>query len=291
MSSFADGPTEAAATRSGAASRLRERVAEAEAAIEDLLGHWARAYAARAATEGDAALVAALRDEARPAASSLHFALATETALDEATLAHHEALAMVTLLGRRLALLGLSPASAGQAVPALAEAWRGRAAPLPEALRDALGAAFVEGFVRGHGERAREQWLDALAAAQPVLTPAPGVRLWIAAGDLDAARLADRGEAFARDVYRSEAHTAIMDVRSLPPPSPRRAAAVVDTLEALAMLGVGRVLIASDPWGDAVPDAATSHVATTLADALERLPRARGAWGSWWRRPPRTRAT
>ncbi|MEO0323136.1 MAG: hypothetical protein AAF447_09280 [Myxococcota bacterium] len=276
------------ATLSGTASRLRARVAEAEAAIEALLTRWSARYAARAATEADAALVASFGDEARPAASSLHFATATETALDAAALAHHEALAMLTLLGRRLALLGLSPASAGQGVPALMDAWEGAGTPLPAALADALGAAFVEGFVRGHGERDRERWLEGLRAHQPFLTPEPGVCLWVAVGDLDAARLAERGEAFARDVHRKGARAAIVDLRALPAPSPRRLAAVADALEALAMLGVSCLLLAEPCWHDTAPPGGALRVVSTLAEALAAVPPRRRSRWSWWRRPARS---
>ncbi|MEM1417817.1 MAG: hypothetical protein AAGH15_23160 [Myxococcota bacterium] len=243
-----DWPAAAEAGRSGEFRRLGGRLAEVEASLEALLGAWTEAFAARAATEPDAALAPSLRDEGRPAACSLHFALSTETALDTLALEHHEALAMLTLLGRRLAILGLSPASAGQGVPALLAACRTQAMSVPEGLADDLSAAFVEGFVRGHGERQRGEWMDALQRAQPFLTPAPGVRLWVAVGGLDAERLGERGQSFARTVHREDAAAALYDLRALPAPGPRRAGALVDALEATRMLGVARAVVADDSW-------------------------------------------
>ena len=83
-----------------------EEALRVERVTESILARFEAALVVRLPFADDRARVPELGREARPAVASLHFALSVEIEGDEASIEHHEGLAMIHLLGRRAAVLG-----------------------------------------------------------------------------------------------------------------------------------------------------------------------------------------
>ncbi|MEZ4253359.1 MAG: hypothetical protein R3B99_34560 [Polyangiales bacterium] len=100
---------------------------------------------------------------------------------------------MIHLLGRRAAVLGISPFSAAQVVDALSAAFAERLRALPSRLHALLAATLIEGFVRGREEVVHDAARAKAAASQPTFCVAPGCHVWIVCGDLAPEALEARG--------------------------------------------------------------------------------------------------
>src|SRR5690606_24181028 len=120
------------------------------------------------------------------------------------SLDHHETLAMATLLGRKLALVGATPTAAQRLVPALLGALRAEGWAGPPAIDDALGVLLVEGFVRGREESLVGAAARDVAARIPVVPIAPGVLGVFPVGHYDAAPVTEVMEALSRRLFREE---------------------------------------------------------------------------------------
>ena len=98
--------------------------------------------------------------EARPAVHALLFGLGTDRAGDASSLEHHESLAMVTLLGRALALSGATPTPVLRVVPALLTSQDG--------MRIAADPTHVQTFDAIYSRSARPGDRDRRARSNPV---------------------------------------------------------------------------------------------------------------------------
>lgn len=176
--------------------------------------------------------------EARPAVHALLFGLGTDRAGDATSLEHHESLAMVTLLGRALALSGATPTPVLRVVPALLRAFRDEGAEPTQAFEEALQAVCLEGFVRGREEaverrvrRGHEQAIAPFALADGVVA----LRL---VGDLSPDAVTALIEELGRALFRAEARACVVDVNPLAAPTARRARALLAAEEVCRTLGV-----------------------------------------------------
>ncbi|MCB9603621.1 MAG: hypothetical protein H6721_29720 [Sandaracinus sp.] len=209
-----------------------------ERMTEEILASFEAALVVRLPFADDRRRVPELAKEARPAVASLHFALSVEVEGDEASLEHHEGLAMIHLLGRRAAVLGISPFSAAQVVDALAVAFAERLRALPSRLHALLAATLIEGFVRGREEVVHEASRAKAAASQPTFCLAPGCHAWIVCGDLAPEALEARGNELARELFAKEARVALLDVGALIEPDRAHAAALAETVAGARVVGV-----------------------------------------------------
>lgn len=211
---------------------------EAEAAAEAILSRWQTGFEARALFAADRALAGELRHEARPTVHALLLGEALDTVEEPTSLEHHEAIAMTSLLGRRVAVLGVTPSSARRVLPALLAAFAETENPVPGSLGETLGDAFFEGYVRGGLERREDERLAAAAEAQPTLDLGDGLLALVLVGEHDPERLMERVEEFGRELFRREARACIVDLSGMGRPS-RALAHVVFGVDASArMLGL-----------------------------------------------------
>lgn len=195
----------------------------------------------------DRALLPELAAEARPAVFSLHFALSVEVESDEGSIQHHEALAMIHLLGRRTAVLGLSPFSAAQIVDALADAFAAVFRAIPDRLRGLLAATLFEGFVRGREEAVSDRARARAGEALVTLSLVPGCFAWVLAGDLDAEAIEVRGNELARRLFASEARALVIDVSKLLAPDRALAAAIAEVVASVRMVGCHGLAAGAQP--------------------------------------------
>lgn len=215
---------------------------------------------------------------------------ATERGSDRwESFAFRECFTALMLLGRRLALLDLTPTSA-LCVVELAL----RAADAPDRgfaegfARRAMGAA-MEGFVMGREERVSN--LAESLAAKPLkpLRLDDGVVALFVSGVHDATVLGECVDALGRMMLDAGAQTAIVDFAQLGEPTRERAAAMLAADEVARMLGGVCFFTGLDwRWKAAAQEARIAlealHVLPTVAEALadaRRLMRPTARGGRW----------
>lgn len=183
---------------------------------------------------------------------------------------HHEALALTTLLGRRVHLLQVSPPAASAVPPALLEALKLVRVHLPSNEAELLRALYFEGYTRAMAEAEGEARQRALIAAQAMLTPMPGVGLLVLKGPLEPESLAAVGDEFGRMLFRSEAEAAVVDISGLGAPT-RAHAAEAFALDATSrMLGVPTIFVGADArWQAMGKEAGVLLDALTFAKSLD----------------------
>jgi hypothetical protein len=185
-----------------------------------------------------------------------------------------EALTVLTLFGRRLALLDLTPTSAAAVVDAALTATKGEGDPPTPAFDRYARVAAFEGFVRGREERVQTD-ADQRAGrfVRPLRVDADTVAL-IVSGVHDAEALSEFVDALGRAVLDADASVAIVDLSQLGEPDRDRARALFAADEVVRMLG-GRCVFSGvrNDWEVAAAegnvDLSLLHVTARLSDALE----------------------
>lgn len=202
-----------------------------------------------------------------------------------------ECLTVMTLLGRRLALLDLTPTAAVQiAQLALRSAEDGDALPARR-FADRAVAAVIEGFVMGREEHVLEQ--HERRAWEPLGPLKVDDRTFalVVTGTHDPCVLREQVDALGRAMLDAGAETAIVDLTQLGEANRDRAAAVFSAGEVVRMLG-GRCLFSgvNGRWRAAIEDARidldTVEVHADFAGALDASRsnpsgRAREGRGPW----------
>jgi anti-anti-sigma regulatory factor len=214
-----------------------------------------------------------LVNEARPAVHSLVFATRTERTVGVPSLPQHECLAMVTLLGRRLASFGVTPTGALRAGHRLLEACHAEGLALPPAFESSLLAVFVEGYVRGREEHAREEGARALVDCQAVVTLAPGVVLVVLAGELDPDVLEGHVDEVGRVLLRGDAKAMVVDLARFTSRDSESIHAIVKLVRNARVLGVAPFLVGlAGEARETVARADEEQIfdARTVPDALSR---------------------
>ncbi|MEM9729253.1 MAG: hypothetical protein AAF997_11750 [Myxococcota bacterium] len=202
-----------------------------------------------------------------------------------------ECLTVMTLLGRRLALLDLTPTAAVQIVQlALRSAEEDDALPAPRFAERAV-AAVIEGFVMGREERVLEQHERRASLPLAPIRLDEGLFALVISGVHDAAVLREQVDALGRAMLDADAEFAIVDLSQLGEPNRERAAAMLSADEVVRMLG-GRCFFSGvdTRWQAAIAEARIDLAmvdihrdftgAMTAARAAEssRPPKAPGPW-------------
>mgnify|MGYP001826357825 FL=1 len=192
-----------------------------------------------------------------------------------------ECLTVLSLLGRRLALLDLTPTAAAQVVELAVRA----VDDVPELALDgfvqrALAASF-EGFVMGREERIAQA--SAKQGAKPIrpLRIDDGAFALITSGTHTPQVLSDSVDALGRAMLDAGVETALVDLTQLGEPNAERAVAVFSADEVARMLGGTCLFSGVDSrWQAAAAQARIPlhelRVVQTFAEALKM---ARGAKG------------
>ena len=184
-----------------------------------------------------------------------------------------EVLTVLTLFGRRLALLDLTPSAAVAVVEAALDASRGDDEPPTLAFNRHARIAAIEGFVRGREERvASAGEARAGASVRPLRVDADTYAL-IVSGVHEPEALSDHVDALGRAMLEGNASIGIVDLSQLGEPTRDRARAVLSAEEVVRMLGARCIFSGLSPaWercaNEAHIDLGMLHVEPRLADAL-----------------------
>lgn len=225
--------------------------ADADGEASTQVARFRERYAAGAPFREDRGLAPELGLEASPVLSALATAIARGGDLSGPE--HHEALAMVTLLGRRAGNLGATPTAALTLVPALAHALGPGGASLADG---PLTALCMEGYVAGREERIREEAVQIARDAAPLGMLAERCAGLFLGGQLTAEAIAELVDRLGSLMLRSDAAAAVVDVGRLRSPDRERAAEVVAADGTARMLGARCVFVGLEPWlAELGPDA------------------------------------
>jgi hypothetical protein len=175
-----------------------------------------------------------------------------------------EALTVMTLLGRRLALLDLTPTAAVAVVEATLDATRAEGEPPTPSFDRYARVAVLEGFVRG-----REERVEASAASRASHRVRPlriddDVFALVVSGVHEPETLGEYVDALGRAMLDADASVGIVDLSQLGEPSRDRARAVFAADEVVRMLGARCIFSGVDArWTAAAHDA---HVDLSLLE-------------------------
>jgi hypothetical protein len=186
-----------------------------------------------------------------------------------------ECFTVLTLLGRRLALLDLTPTAAVQVVDLALLAIDRTHEPMTSDFGRRARTAAVEGFVRGREERVTA---NAEARASRPVRPLRIDRntfALIISGVHEPSTLSEHVDALGRAMLDADAAIAIVDLSQLGEPDRDRARAIFSAEEVARMLGAACIFSGVDPrWQAAASDARIHleelQVVSTLARALEK---------------------
>ncbi len=209
---------------------------EPEKWAEAILNRWAESLRAAGLVRPE--WVEEVIAEARPTVHSLLFASSLDTEGSPRDLQRHEAMAMATLFGRRVASLGMTPSVMMTLVPGLMGALEAEGVDVDRALVRELSSVCVEGFVRGREESVTAEGDARVAQTFTTLEPAPGVFALVLAGDPSPESIEEALESFARALFGAEAKVCMLEVSGLSVGSPRLARALFSIDETARMIGV-----------------------------------------------------
>jgi hypothetical protein len=180
---------------------------------------------------------------------------------------YRECFTVLTLLGRRLALLDLTPSGAFQVVQLLLRAVdESDGASAGGFAERAIGAAF-EGFVIGREERVDQTWQARSAKTIAPLQVADRVLALTVTGVHEPAVLSEHVDALGRKMLDADADVAIVDLSQLGEPSSERAAAIFSADEMARMLGAVCIFAGIEPhWR------AQAESARIALDTMEIVP-------------------
>ena len=199
-----------------------------------------------------------------------------------------ECFTVLTLLGRRLALLDLTAASAVEITGLALRSIDPPGAPSTEGFRQRATMATVEGFVMGREERvAQDAEARALAPIRPLRIDASTYALLIT-GVHDPSALTEAVESLGRSMLDADAGVAIVDLTQLGEPNRERARAVFAAEEVTRMLGAKCIFSGVDPrWRQAAAEGRIHldelQVVPTFAAALAAAAEARAGNNPKWR--------
>ncbi len=184
-----------------------------------------------------------------------------------------ECFTVLTLVGRRLALLDLTPTSAVRVTRlALQSIDPSREVGVERFAQHAIAAA-VEGFVLGREERVAQVAMERAASCLQPLRIDGSVFALVISGVHEPAVLSDCVDALGRAMLDADVELAIVDLTQLGEPNRERAIAVFSADEIAKMLGGQCIFAGVDRrWRAAATDARIPldaiQIAPNLADAL-----------------------
>lgn len=223
-----------------------------------------------------AMLVDDLASEARPAVQALLFATSTPRAENPESLEHHETLAMFTLLGRRVAVLGGTPTAALRLVSMLLAAIRECEWPVPFYLDETLSTVAMEGYVRGREERILGEAARQAVGRIPMVSLAEGCIAVLPRGAYDSEHLAAAMEELGRRMFREDMRACLVVLDGLEDVTAATARALLSVHEYARTLGVTAVFAGMDSrFAEAADRAGVDRSRLTLApDAVSGVRRA-----------------
>lgn len=199
-----------------------------------------------------------------------------------------ECFTVLTLLGRRLALLDLTAASVVEITDLALRSIDPPGAPATESFRQRATMATVEGFVMGREERvALDAEERALAPIRPMRVDDSTYALLIT-GVHDPSALTEVVERLGRSMLDADASIAIVDLTQLGQPNSERARAIFAAEEVTRMLGAKCIFSGVDPrWRRAAAEGRIHldelHVVPTFAAALAAAAESRASGNPKWR--------
>ncbi len=231
-------------------SSIEENLASIE---ERILAHFRERYLRGAGFVEDRATIDELVAELRPVVDTILVALSEGRAPREVgALEHREAWAMMTLFGRRVGGLGVTPSSAFVALEAFLAALASERVQLVSTMDRALSSLFFEGFIAAREERLQQSERKMSAESQPVLTLSKACMALILSGHHESDALATVVDRFARMLLRANASSCLVDITHLANPSSSSAAEVFSADASARMLGAACIFSGVSPaWREA----------------------------------------
>lgn len=184
-----------------------------------------------------------------------------------------ECFTVLTLVGRRLALLDLTPTSAIQVTRLALHAVDSSEEPRAEEFARRAVAAAVEGFVLGREERVAQLANERASRSLEPLRIDPSMFALIITGVHEPTALSECVDALGRAMLDADVELAIVDLTQLGEPNRERAIAVFGADEIAKMLGGQCFFSGVDArWRAAAADASiplgAMQIAANLAEAL-----------------------
>ncbi len=250
---------------------------QSEEELSEMLSRFASGMRRSSPFEGDRELLDPLGVEVQPVLEAVLASLAADPTFSLGAAEHGETFALVTLLGRRAATLGISPTGASNLTGALLGAIRQGGVLVPQEADASLSALAFEGYVAGRGDVAAAEARARVARAVAPVEVVSRLLLLPLAGDLDEEVLTEAIEEFGRALFKVDAVAAVVDLRRLEGPTASRALEVFAADRAARLLGARCWFVAPERWLEVVDEARVERsmlsVATTLEEALtEALP-------------------
>lgn len=175
-----------------------------------------------------------------------------------------EPLALLNLLARRFAEVGVTPGVALLLPDVLTTELRAAGWEVAETLRTSLIEVVAEAFLRAREERARDETVAAFAKAIQVTLLAPRCLTMVIGGPLAAEQVRDAVEELGRALLRNDARAAVIDVERLSDPTPAVAAELFAARDVGATVGAKIVFAA--PSSALLEAARASRVAVDTLD-------------------------
>ena len=188
--------------------------------------------------------------------------------------ASHESQTMVTLLGRRLGQLGVSPLTMSYLLPAITTALAEQGASLPAALAAQLNGMCTEGYLRAVQETLATSHQEEMTLGVPIIHPIPGCAALILTHGLTVDAATEVADRFGRILLKKDAKSAIVDVSRVRDKDVRNTA-IHTSADAARMLGVLCVVVIS-PLDQEESLHADIDIYVKFADALRAACRAEG---------------
>lgn len=185
-----------------------------------------------------------------------------------------ECFTVLTLVGRRLALLDLTPTTAIQVTRLALQSLDPSNEPGVEGFSQHAIAAAMEGFVLGREERVSQMAMERAASCLKPLRIDGSIFALMISGAHEPAVLSDCVDALGRAMLEADVELAIVDLTQLAEPNRDRATAVFAADEIAKMLGGQCVFTGVDQrWRAAATDARipldSMQIAPKLVEALE----------------------
>ncbi len=185
-----------------------------------------------------------------------------------------ECFTVLTLVGRRLALLDLTPTTALRVTRLALQSVDPSCEVDVEPFAQRAVAAAVEGFVLGREERVSQAAMERAASCLQPLRIDASIFALVISGTHEPAVLSDCVDALGRAMLDADVELAIVDLTQLSEPNRERAIAVFSADEIAKMLGGQCIFVGVDQrWRAAATGARIPldalRIAPSLADALQ----------------------
>lgn len=215
----------------------------------------------------DRALTGELSAEAVPVLEALRIAF---TPRDEPR-AVHEAYALLSLLGRRAALLGATPGASLTLLEAVCAAVREAGVEIDAPIAAELTTVMVEGYCAGRDERVTRELRQVAAESQVAHELGPGCLAIFLAGLHAEPDLTPTLEQLARELLRRDAKSCLLDVTRLSGIDEDVARAIGRFCVHAASLGVATFVAGAPGWlRQQLANWGIGSGATSFVDGAER---------------------